>query len=216
MNRRSLLAVASALALLPALASAQAPATPAPNDRPVRLRGVIDSVSADSMAMTTRTGEKVTVGLPANLRVNQMLAAKLSDITADSYIGSAAVAQPDGTLRALQVTIFPPAARGTAAGHFPWDLGPESTMTNGTVATMTNGTVGNVGKGEDVVLTVKYPDGEKRILVPEDAPVVTFVPGDRALLVAGGQVVVNGRRAEAGTITAASVLIGKDGLVPPN
>lgn len=216
MNRRSLLAAVAALSLLPALGFAQAPANPAPNDRPVRLRGVIDSVTADSLAMTTRTGEKLTVALPANLRVNQMLPAKLSDITADSYIGSAAVAQPDGTLRALQVTIFPPAARGTAAGHFPWDLGSESTMTNGTVATMTNGTVGAVGKGEDMVLTVKYPDGEKRILVPEDAPVVTFIPGDRALLVPGGQIILNGRRAEGGAITAAAVTIGKDGLVPPN
>jgi hypothetical protein len=216
MNRRALMVLAGALLLVPPLAFAQAPANPAPNDRPLRLRGVIDTVEAGSLTMTTRSGDKLAVTLPANLRVNQMLPAKLADITADSYVGSAAVAQPDGTLRALQVTIFPPAARGTAAGHFPWDLGAESSMTNGTVATMTNGTVGAVGKGEDMVLTVKYPDGEKRILVPEDAPVVTFIPRDRALLVPGGQIILNGRRAETGEITAASVLIGKDGLVPPN
>jgi hypothetical protein len=144
-----------------------------------------------------------------------MMPAKLSDIQADSYVGSAAIPQPDGTLRALQVTIFPPAARGAGEGHRPWDLSG-STMTNGTVASMTTGTVGNVGAGQDTVLTVRYAGGEQRILVPEDVPIVTFAPGERAMLVPGAQVIVSGSRAADGAVTAASVTVGKDGMVPPN
>ena len=116
--------------------------------------------------------------------------------------------QPDGTLRALQVTIFPPAARGTAEGHFPWDLTPSSTMTNGTV--------GNITSANGRVLTVKYGNAEKQILVPEDVPVVSFEPGTRELLVPGAQIILNGTRAADGTVTAGSISVGKDGLIPPN
>jgi len=212
MQRRMILAMTACLALPSGLAMAQAPA----GTQPVRLRGVLDSIGPATLEMTTRDGAKVTARLPENLRVSQMMAAKLSDIQADSYVGSAAVPQPDGTLRALQVTIFPPAARGAGEGHRPWDLGGSSTMTNGTVASMTTGTVGSVGTGQDVVLAVRYAGGEQRILVPEDVPVVTFGPGERAMLVPGAQVIVSGSRAADGAITAASVTVGKDGLVPPN
>jgi hypothetical protein len=211
MNRRSILALAGGLSLSAGLAHAQAPA-----GQRVRLRGQVDSVSADRLEMTLRDGGKASIALPADLRVNEMTPMKLSDIQDGSYIGSAAIRQPDGVLRAMQVTIFPPSARGVAEGHFPWDLGENSTMTNGTVGSMTNGTVGAVGKGEDVVLTVRYKDGEQRILVPEDAPVVTFGPGTRDMLKPGAQVILNGTRAADGALTAMAVTVGKDGLVPPN
>jgi hypothetical protein len=213
MNRRPLLALAGGLFLFSGLAQAQ---TTAPAGQRLRLRGRIDSVSADRIELTLRDGSKASVALAADLRVNEMTPLKLSDIQEGSYIGTAAVAQPDGVLRAIEVTVFPPAARGVAEGHFPWDLHDNSTMTNGTVGSMTNGTVGRVGAGEDMVMTVRYKDGEQRVLVPEEAPVVTFGPGTRALLVPGGQVVVNATRAADGSLTAAAVTIGKDGLVPPN
>jgi hypothetical protein len=211
MNRRTLFALTGGLVLSSGLAMAQAPA-----GQRLRLRGQIDSVSADRLEMTLRDGSKASISLPADLRVSEMTAMKLADVQEGSYIGSAAMKGPDGVLRAKQVTIFPPSARGVAEGHFPWDLGEGSTMTNGTVGSMTNGTVGRVGTGEDVVLTVRYKDGEQRILVPEDAPVVTFGPGTRDMLKPGAQVLLNGIRAADGSITAASVTVGKDGLVPPN
>jgi hypothetical protein len=211
MQRRMILALTVCLALPSGLAMAQAPA----GSQPARLRGVLNSISPTRLDMTTRDGAKVIASLPENLRVSQMMPAKLSDIQADSYVGSAAIPQPDGTLRALQVTIFPPAARGAGEGHRPWDLSG-STMTNGTVASMTTGTVGNVGAGQDTVLTVRYAGGEQRILVPEDVPIVTFAPGERAMLVPGAQVIVSGSRAADGAVTAASVTVGKDGMVPPN
>lgn len=209
MNRRTLLAFATAgLTLAGTAAMAQAPSPAAPSAGPARLRGVINSVSADTLQMTTRAGMAMTVKLPENLRVNSMFASKLTDVQPGSYIGSAATPQPDGTLRALQVTIFPPAARGTAEGHFPWDLTPSSTMTNGTV--------GNITSANGRVLTVKYGNAEKQILVPEDVPVVSFEPGTRELLVPGAQIILNGTRAADGTVTAGSVSVGKDGLIPPN
>lgn len=215
MKRRLLLAFTAMATFPAALARAQAPAAPQ-GSSPVRLRGVLDDIDVMTLEMTTREGSKATVHLAQNLRVSQMLPARLSDIRPESYIGSAAVAQPDGTLRALQVTIFPPSMRGIGEGHRPWDLGGGSTMTNGTVTSLTAGTVGQVGTGEDKILLVRYAGGEQRILVPEDVPVVTLAPGDRDLLVSGAQVMVSGSRAPDGGITASSVIVGKDGLVPPN
>jgi hypothetical protein len=209
MNRRTLLALATTgLALAGTAAMAQAPSPATPSAGPARLRGVVNSVSADTLQMTTRAGMAMTIKLPENLRVNSMFASKLADVQPGSYIGSAATPQPDGTLRALQVTIFPPAARGTAEGHFPWDLTPSSTMTNGTV--------GNITSANGRVLTVKYGNAEKQILVPEDVPVVSFEPGTRELLVPGAQIILNGTRAADGTVTAGSISVGKDGLIPPN
>ncbi|MBO1073981.1 single stranded DNA-binding domain-containing protein [Roseomonas marmotae] len=213
MNRRMMLALAGGLCLPASLGHAQQPST---NGQRLRLRGRIDSVSGDRLEMTTRDGVRATVLLPPDLRVNEMTATKLSEVREDSYIGTAAMPQPDGTLRAMQVTVFPPAARGTGEGHYPWDQGEGSTMTNGTVGSVTRGTVGQVSSGKDVVLTVRYKGGEQKVLVPPEAPVVTFAPGSRELLAPGGQVIVVGTRGTGDTVTASSIIIGKDGLIPPN
>lgn len=211
MKRRMLLALAGGLSLQAGLARAQAPAA-----QRVRLRGRIDSISADRMEMTLRDGGKASATLPANLRVTEMLPVKLSDIREDSYIGVAAMSQPDGVLRAMQVVVFPAASRGVGEGHYPWVMGEGSTMTNGTVGSMTNGTVGRVGSGEDVVLTVRYKDGEQRILVPEDASILTFTPASRDMLAPGSEIILNGTRAADGSIAAASINVGKEGVLPPN
>lgn len=190
----------SAVLLAAAPAFAQAQGTP------TRLRGTVDAVTADSLSMTTRSGEKKTVKLPAEFRVSSVVKADLADVKPGSYIGSAAIGQADGTQKAMQVTIFPPAMRGVGEGHRPWDLGEGTTMTNGTV--------GDVTAAQGRTLTVTYKDGEKKIVVPEGVPVVTFEPGTRALIVPGAQVIVNASAAADGTLTAGSVSVGKD-LVPP-
>jgi len=158
--------------------------------------------------VSVRSGGKVHVLLPGTLRTTYVVAAKLSDIQPNSFIGTAAAPQPDGTLKALEVHVFPPSMRGTGEGFRPYDLdGVGSTMTNGTVGSL----VGTSGR----VATLRYGNEEKQVLIPEDVPVVSFEPTDRSALKAGAKVVVNGQRAADGTVTVATVNIGKDGLTPP-
>jgi hypothetical protein len=178
---------------------------PAPT--PARLRASIDQVTENGLMLTTRAGEKVTVTLAPNATVVALVKIPLEDIKPNSFIGSAAVPQPDGTQKALEVHVFPESMRGTGEGHRPFDLKPESTMTNGTVGSVT-GTSGRT-------LTVTYQGGEKTIVVPPDTPIVTYEPGSRALLVPGAHIILFGTAAADGSITANRISVGKDGLVPP-
>lgn len=207
MYRRRLMALTAALSLAGGVAMAEAPTPENSSFGTPRFRGTVDSVKDDTLQMTTRDGKKVSLTLPAQFRVASVFAAKIEDIKPGSYVGSAAVPQADGSLKALQVTVFPPAARGAGEGFHTWDLTPTSTMTNGTVGeiTTTNGRV----------LTVKYGTGEKHILVPNDVPVVTFEPGTRDLLVPGAKVIVNSSRNSADTLTVTSISVGKNGMTPP-
>jgi hypothetical protein len=158
--------------------------------------------------MTTRAGAHVTVALSPQLRVALVAAARIEDIRPNSYIGTAATApQPDGTLRALEVSVFPPKLRGAGQGHFAWDLGEGTTMTNGTVGNL----VGTNGR----TIVVNYGNGEKRVVIPDDVPIVMVEPADRAALKPGAKIVVNGERDASGAVTAAFILVGKDGLTPP-
>ena len=206
MHRRHLLSLYVGLVLTSGTAFAQ-PA-PVAQAGPVRLRGTIDAVSDSALDLSVRGGNKIHVLLPAALRTTYVVAAKLSDIQPDSFIGTAAAPQPDGTLKALEVHVFPPSMRGTGEGFRPYDLeGGGSTMTNGTVGSL----VGTTGR----VATVRYGNEENKVLIPDDVPVVSFEPTDRSALMVGARVVVNGQRAVDGTVTAAAVNIGKDGLTPP-
>jgi len=117
--------------------------------------------------------------------------------------------QPDGTQTALEVLVFPEPMRGSNEGHYPWDLKPGSMMTNATVA---DAVAMNPGGRR---MTLKYKDGEKTVVVPDDAPIVTFEPGDKAMLVPGAHVLVTATKQPDGTLTAARVAVGKNGLVPP-
>jgi hypothetical protein len=201
MNRRMLLALAVGL-FLSGGAFAQGGGSPA------RLRGKIDAVSADSVQLTLRNGTKAGATLPANVRVTWLTVAQASEIKQGSYIGTAAVPQADGTLKALEVQVFPPSMRGVGEGSRAWDLGAGSSMTNGTVGSLLAAPNGRT-------LTITYPGGEQRVVVPDDVPIVTYEPTDRTALTPGANVLINGTRAADGTVTAASVSVGKDGLVPP-
>jgi hypothetical protein len=175
--------------------------------QPVRIRATIDSVDASSLSLTTRTGDKVTVAIAPDTIVTALVPIKLQDIKPGSFIGTAAMPQPDGTQRALEVHVFPESMRGAGEGHRPFDLQPQSTMTNGTVGAVT----GSVGR----TLTVTYKGGEKTIVVPPDTPVVTFEPGSSALLAPGAHVIVFATRTADGKVTATRIAVGKNGLVPP-
>lgn len=181
---------------------------PAQAATPVRVRGDVIALDGHVLTVKSRDGSTVTVQLAEKFAVRSVVKRTLADIGVNSYVGSAAVSMSDGRLKAIEVLIFPEAARGTGEGHRPWDLLPESTMTNATVAETVSGKDG-------AELTLKYKDGEKKLVVPPDAPIVTFEPGDPSLLVAGAHVVVFAQKQDDGAITAATVVVGKDGLVPP-
>jgi len=173
----------------------------------VRLRGKIDAVSSDVLHLTLRNGNNTTAALPANISVMWLIQAKPSDIEKGSYIGTAAMPQPDGTLRALEVQVFPPSMRGIGEGSRPFDVAPGSTMTNGTIGTIVS--------ANGRVLTVTYHGGEKTVFVPDGVPFVSYAPADRSALTPGADVLVTATRAPDGTVTTSRVLVGKNGLVPP-
>ena len=196
------------VALSLALAAAGSAAL-AQDSQPVRVRGEIASVEGDRLTIRARDGSTVQVRLAPEHRVTAVLPADLESVEPGTFVGTAAVPQPDGQLRALELLIFPEAMRGAGEGHYPWDLSPESTMTNATVAA-------TVSEAKGEVLTLTYPNGEQTIVVPPDAPIVTLAPGDADLLRPGNHVFIGRAKAEPdGTLSAEAVAVGRDGLVPP-
>ncbi|WGT63150.1 hypothetical protein [Variovorax paradoxus] len=201
-----LLASASLLAAgAPVLASAQA------TSEQVRIRGTIVRVDETTLVVQDRSGEVVSLARPADMAVSEVYPIKLSDIKRGSFIGTAAMPQADGSQKALEVVVFPEAARGTGEGHRPWDLLPQSTMTNATVADLAAAPK-SVRGGQQLRLT--YKGGEKTVVVPPDVPVVTFRPGTESLLVPGAKVLVNAQE-KNGTPTALRVTAGRNGFAPP-
>jgi hypothetical protein len=192
-------------AALPISASAQAAS------EQVRIRGTIVRVDAKTLVVQDRGGEVVSLARPADMAVSEVYRIKLSDIKQGSFIGTAAMPQADGTQKALEVVVFPEAARGTGEGHRPWDLLPQSTMTNATVADLASAPK-SVRGGQQLRLT--YKGGEKTVIVPPDVPVVTFRPGTETLLVPGAKVLVNAQE-KNGTPTALRVTAGRNGFAPP-
>jgi hypothetical protein len=177
--------------------------------QPTRVRGTIERVDGPLLMVKSRDGAELTVRLADDVLVVGLVARALTDIKAGDYVGSAAVPAAGGALRALEVHIFPETMRGTGEGHRPHDLLPESTMTNATVAE-------TVQRVDGHTLTLKYKDGEKTLMVPAETPIVTYVPGDRAELKPGAKIfIVNATRQPDGTLQAARVTVGRDGLTPP-
>ncbi|WP_211466425.1 hypothetical protein [Collimonas silvisoli] len=194
---------ASALLAYGGLAVAQSTAAAAPV---VRVRATIDKVNADTLEVSAKGGKKMTLKLAPDLMLFAVSHAAISDIKSDSFIGTAAVPLPDGSLKALEVHVFPPGMK-VGEGHYAWDLGKKSSMTNGTV--------GDVVVTSGRTITVKYPDGEKKIVVPADVPIVSMEKGDRSLLVAGAHGVFFVSKAADGSEVVARAAVGKNGVVPP-
>jgi Domain of unknown function (DUF5666) len=186
-----------------------APAAWAQDAPPVRVRGTVERVDGDSYIVKARDGAELKVKLAANGTVVALVKASLADIKAGSYVGIAGMPQPDGSQRALEVHIFPEPMRGTGDGHRPWDLQPSSTMTNGNVEQTVAGSDGQT-------LTLKYKDGEKKILVPANTPIVSYVPGDKSELKPGAKVFISAATKQPdGTLQAPRVNVGRDGVTPP-
>jgi hypothetical protein len=175
----------------------------------VRVRGTIEKIEGDVLTVKTREGPVVAIKLAENYGVGGLVPAKFEDIKQNTYVGIAGLPLPDGRVRALEVLIFPDAMRGTSEGHFPWDLVPESTMTNAAVTESVTRTEGNT-------LFLKYKDGEKTIVVPENAPIVRAVPTDKSELKAGAKIFIYAAiKGADGSLTAQRVTVGLHGLTPP-
>jgi hypothetical protein len=174
---------------------------------PIRLRATIEKVEPGSITVKERSGEVVTLQLAPNLVVTEVFPIDIADIKAGSYIGTAAMPQADGTLKALEVLVFPETMRGVGEGHRPFDLQPQSTMTNATVDQL-------VASSDGKTLKLKYKDGEKTLTVAADAPIVTFKPGDNSLLVVGAKLIVTAELRD-GKPTALRIVAGKNGFAPP-
>jgi hypothetical protein len=173
-----------------------------------RIRGDVTSIDGLSLQVKERSGAMLTIKLAENYVVTSVAKVGVESIAANTFVGAASMPQSDGTQSALEVLVFPEAMRGSGEGHYAWDLQPGSMMTNATVAEV-------VAVGPARRLTLRYKDGEKVVVVPDAVPVVTFEPGDRAMLKAGAHVLLTATKQPDGTLTAGRVAVGKDGLVPP-
>ena len=175
---------------------------------PTRVRGTIESVDGDTMQVKSRSGEDVRLHIASDVRVAGITRISLADIKVGSFVGATTVPGPDGGNNAVEVHVFPESMRGTGEGSRPYDLKPNSSMTNATVA---ESVVGNDGH----TLLVKYKDGEKKVFVSPDTPVVTYVPGEKSELKAGAKIIAFVRPLPDGSLEANRVSVGRDGLTPP-
>src|ERR1700742_3200705 len=196
------LASLALITVLGAATSAQQPPT-------VRIRGTIESVDGPVLTVKSREGADVKVQVTNDVTVIGVSKTSISEIKPGSYIGVSAMPEPDGTQKALAVHIFPEAQRGAAEGFRPWDLRAGSTMTNATVAETVAGT-----DGQNIL--VKYKDGEKKVVVGADTPIVAFVTGDKSELKPGSKVIIFGAtKKDDGTLEANRIGVGIDGITPP-
>lgn len=198
-----------ALFRLPLLACAlvlftmsQLSAQPAQNRR---IRGTIESLDGNVLMVKARDGASVKITLTDNYGVAGYNKRQLSDIKAGDYIGVAGTPQADGSQKAISINIFPENARGLGDGHRPWDL-PNSTMTNAAVAEA-------VASADGQTLTLKYKDGEKKIIVPSGTPIATFGPGEKSELKPGAAVIVTAVTKPDGSLESTRVGVGRD-IVP--
>ncbi|MCG5073172.1 hypothetical protein [Paraburkholderia tagetis] len=190
-------------AALASAAFAQAPAT-----KPERIRGEIVSYAGETLKVHRRSGDTVSIDVKPAVNVSAVKAMQLSDIKPGTFIGTATTTGTDGKLTATEVVVFPESARGTGEGHYQWDLGPKSMMTNANVDSVVQST-----SGRDLKLS--YKGGTNVVTVPPNVPVVTFTPAEHSELTPGKKVFVAATPASQGTYVAQRVVVEKGGVVPP-
>jgi hypothetical protein len=209
MFRRTLArSLARSLGIISLASILAAPLAQAQDSPPVRIRGTIERVDGATSVIKARDGTELKVTVADNPQIAGIIKASLSDIKQNSFVGVTAMPQSDGSLNAVEVHIFPESMRGTGEGHYPWDLQPQSTMTNANVEQVVSAVDGRT-------LTLKYKDGEKKITVPANAPIVTYVPGDKSDIKPGAKVFIVAVKQADGTLQGRAWRIGRDGLTPP-
>ena len=196
------LASLALVTVLGSVTSAQQPPT-------VRIRGTIESVDGAMLMIKSRVGADMKVRVTDDVTVIGVAKSSMAEIKPNSYIGVSAMPEPDGTQKALAIHIFPEAMRGAAEGFRPWDLRAGSTMTNATVAQTVAAT-----DGQNIM--VKYKDGEKKVVVAPETPIVAFVSGDKSELKAGAKIIIFGAiKKDDGMLETNRVGVGRDGIAPP-
>jgi hypothetical protein len=194
-----LMLVGAVVAALSAAAAAQT----------VRVRGTIEKADGSVLTLKSTDGAELKLTLTDNAMIVAVVKASMADIKEGTFLGSAAMPQPDGSQKALEVHIFPEQMRGTGEGHRPYAPVPNSTMTNGSAA---GATVAGV---DGSTMLVKYKDGEKRIVVPPNVPIVRYEVGGKGDLKAGARfTVIAATRKPDGTLEANRINVGRDGVVP--
>jgi hypothetical protein len=175
----------------------------------LRVRGLIEKVDGKVLTLKSSEGAELKLTLTDNAVIIAVVKASMADIKEGTFLGSAAMPQPDGSQKALEVHIFPEPMRGTGEGHRPYAPVPNSTMTNGSAS---GATVTGV---DGATMMVKYKDGEKKIVVPPDVPIVRYEIGGSGDLKAGARfTVVAATKKPDGTLEASRINVGRDGVVP--
>lgn len=220
----ALAGVALSLSSLPAAAQQGKPQQ--------HVRGDVVGVKGNTVDVRTRAGQVVHLNVPDHAAIAEVEEADPSAIADGAFVGTTAVPQPDGTLRAIEVHVFPEAMRGAGEGNRPWDLRPGSSMTNATVSGMSGGKQSAAGKGTGSSMTnatvagmknsgaartlqLEYQGGKQTVVVPAGIPIVRLSPGDRSLLKPGAHVFAITTQQEDGSLLAERLTVGQGAVVPP-
>ena len=201
--------LAFAATLISAAAASAAVAQQSVAPQTIRLRGTIEKLDGRAVLAKTSKGEELTLKLADKVLVVAVVKASAAEIKPGLFIGSGAMPQPDGSQKALEVRIFAESMRGTGEGHRPWDGAPNSTMTNGTVGASVSGVDGPV-------VTVQYKDGEKKIIIGPNVPIVRYEIADTGAIRPGAlfTAVATGKAAD-GSFEVSRINVGRDGASPP-
>jgi hypothetical protein len=184
-------------------------ALPASAQETVRIRGTIESIDGPVFVVKNRDGAELKLTVTDKPLFVAIVKATTADIKPGMFVGSTGLTQEDGSQKAIEVHIFPESMRGTGEGHYDWDLKPQTKMTNANVEQTVAGVDGQM-------LSVKYKDGEKKVLVTPETAVVTYVTGDRSDLKPGIKIFVGAAKKQPdGTVQTSRITYGKDGLTPP-
>jgi hypothetical protein len=175
---------------------------------PTRIRGTLEAIDGDGLDVKSRSGEDVKLHMTGNVLILGITRIALADVKVGSFIGTTTVPGPDGAPKAVEVHVFPENMRGTGEGSYTWDSRPNSTMTNATVSDSVTGVDGQT-------ILVKYKDGEKKVLISQDTPIVTYVPGDKGDLKPGAKIIAFVKQLPDGSFETTRISVGRDGITPP-
>ena len=201
---RILTSILAALVLPLALGCAAATADP------VRVRGSVVSLDGAKLVVRSKDGKDVPISLKDNYAALAAVKSSVADIKPGTFIGTATVTRPDSSMRSVEVVVFAESLRGTAEGHYPWDLGANSMMTNGSIGNAVQGVDARADRDGSPTRAVK-----KKIDIPKNVPVVELEPGNKSEITPGAIVFVPTDKQADGTLVGCAVVYGKDGAIPP-
>jgi hypothetical protein len=183
-------------------------AWPASAQETVRIRGTVERIEGPVYVVKNRDGAELKLTVTDNPLFVAIAPSTMADIKPGTFVGSAGTMQPDGTQKAIEVHIFPESMRGTGEGHYDWDLKPNTKMTNGNVEQ-------SVSAVDGPILSVKYKDGEKKLVVTPETVVVTYVTGSKDEIKPGTKIFVAAAKKQPdGTLQTPRITYGRNGAGP--